>query len=128
MTIKLSHVMLSLMIPAGISIAGVEPQGTANQQQSTEDQASTDRAVATATIANMLPVDGCSYPVTINGTDYAPDDESRAAIEELVPAGGTITVRISYRLTGGTGQVACGFGATRQLREISFRVLRVIEQ
>jgi hypothetical protein len=83
--------------------------------------------VATATIANMLPVDGCSYPVTIGDVDYAPDPESLSAIRDRVPGGGTLTVRINYRQTGATGQVQCGFGGTRDLPEISFRVLRVLE-
>lgn len=74
----------------------------------------------------MLPVDGCSYPVTIDRVDYAPDPASVAAIRDLVPGGGDLRVLIDYRLTGRTGQVECGFGASRTLPEISFRVRRVL--
>ena len=97
------------------------------QQDAAPEQDSTAARSAVATIANMLPVDGCSYPVTINGVDYAPDARSLAAIQDLVPAGGTITVRIRYRLTGRTAEVECGFGASQDLPEISFRVTQVIE-
>jgi hypothetical protein len=85
------------------------------------------RRTATATIANMLPVDGCSYPVTVDGVDYAPDEASRDDIRDLVPAGGTITAQIQYRLTGETGLVECGFGTTRELPEISLRVRRILD-
>ena len=81
---------------------------------------------AIATISNGLPVDGCSYPVTINGVQYAPDPESIAAIDDQVPAGGELRVRIRYHLTGETGVVECGFGTSRELPEISFTVIRVL--
>jgi hypothetical protein len=48
-------------------------------------------------------------------------------VHDLVPAGQTITARISYRLTGGTGIVRCGFGRTVELPEIAFRVIFVID-
>lgn len=127
---------LSLVIPLGVLAAtwahpqassAQVPQDPSVQQDTSREQGSAAVRPAVATIANMLPVDGCSYPVTINGVDYAPDARSLAAIQDLVPAGGTITVRIRYRLTGGTGQVECGFGTSRELPEISFRVTRVIE-
>jgi hypothetical protein len=72
-----------------------------------------------ATIANMLPVDGCSYPVTIDGVDYAPDARTLAVIRDRIPAGETITVRIDYQLTGRTAQVECGWGVVRELPEIA---------
>jgi hypothetical protein len=75
----------------------------------------------------LLPVDGCSFPVTIDGVDYAPNDASLEVIRDFVPAGSTVTARISYRLTGGTGQVECGFGTTLQVPEISVRVLYVVD-
>jgi len=99
----------------------------ADQEQSAEDQAATDSAKATATIANLLPADGCSYPVTINGTDYAPNDGSLEVAHDHVPPGQTITARISYRLTGGTATVACGFDRTVELPEIAFRIIFVID-
>lgn len=83
---------------------------------------------AIAVISNKLPVDGCSYPVTIGDVDYAPDARSIAPIRDHVPAGGELRVRIEYRLTGRTGQVECGFGTSRQLPEITFRVRQVLGQ
>ncbi len=87
-----------------------------------------DRGTAIATISNGLPVDGCSFPVTIDNVEYAPDRQSIAAISDQVPAGGQLRVRIKYRLTGRKGRVECGFGTSRQLPEITFRVLRVLGQ
>jgi hypothetical protein len=83
---------------------------------------------AIATISNGLPVDGCSFPVTIDNVQYAPDPQSIAAISDRVPAGGQLRVLIQYRLTGRKGRVECGFGTSRQLREITFHVLRVLGQ
>jgi hypothetical protein len=81
---------------------------------------------AIAVISNKLPVDGCSYPVTIDDAEYAPDARSLAPIRDRVPAGGELRVRIEYRLTGRTGQVECGFGTSRRLPEITFRVRQVL--
>ena len=74
----------------------------------------------TATIANQLPVDGCSYPVTINDVDYAPDAASRDLIIARGITSSLSTVTIKYRLTGRTGQVECGFLRHSDLPEISF--------
>jgi hypothetical protein len=103
--------------------------GCANSQDPQDSSAAGEvtSAKATATIANMLPVDGCSFPVTIDGVDYAPNDASLEVIRDFVPAGSTITARISYRLTGATGQIECGFGTTLQVPLISVRVLYVID-
>ena len=114
--------LLSLIVPVGILVGAC-----VDQQDSSSVQESVARISATATISNGLPVDGCSYPVTIDDVDYAPDARSLATIRYLVPAGGTITVRIDYRLTGRTGQVQCGFGTTRDLPEISLRVREVVD-
>lgn len=99
--------------------------GWLDQPNSALAQESATRTIAT--ITNQLPVDGCSYPVTIRGVDYAPDAASIAAISDRVPAGGSLRVVIDYRLTGNTGQVECGFGASRTLPEISFEVRRVLD-
>jgi hypothetical protein len=118
--------LLSLLIP--MSLLGATPSDPQDSDsQDSSSQASAARRIAIATIANGLPVDGCSYPVTIRGTDYAPDPASVDDIGDLVPAGGTITVLIRYRLTGRTGTVECGFGTSRTLPEISFRVIQVLE-
>ena len=73
---------------------------------------------ATATIENKLPVDGCSYVVRIDDTEYAPDAESRTAIiAHELPL--VAEVVIEYRLTGKTGQVDCELGKSDR-PEISF--------
>jgi hypothetical protein len=116
-----------VVFPVSILVGACAGKAMADQEQSAEDLAATDSAKTTATIANLLPADGCSYPVTINGTDYAPNDGSLDAAHDLVPPGQTITARISYRLTGGTATVACGFNRRVELPEISFRVIFVID-
>jgi hypothetical protein len=127
---------LSFVIPLGVLAAtwlhphistAQAQQDPSVQQEASPEQDSAAARRATATIANLLPVDGCSYPVTIDGVDYAPTASSASAIQDLVPAGGTLTVRIQYRLTGRTGQVECGFGTSQELPEIAFRVIRVID-
>jgi hypothetical protein len=128
MIILSSHKILSMVFPVSILVGARAGQAMASDQdQSAEDQAPTASAIATATIANLLPADGCSYPVTVNGIDYAPNDGSLDVAHDLVPPGQTITARISYRLTGGTATVACGFDRTVELPEISFRVIYVID-
>jgi hypothetical protein len=103
----------------------LDQQNLSLAQESAEKSAT--RTTAVATITNQLPVDGCSYPVTIKGVDYAPDAASIAAISDRVTAGGSLRVLIHYRLTGNTGQVECGFGTSRTLPEISFEVQRVLD-
>lgn len=109
------------MAPLSLALgAWSDPQDSAAMQESARDTG------AIAVIENGLPVDGCSYPVTIQRVEYAPDAESAAAIQDLVPAGGESRVLIVYHLTGGTAAVQCGFGTSRELPEISFRVVRVL--
>jgi hypothetical protein len=129
MTILSSHKILAMIFPVSVLVGGCAGQAMADtdQEQSAEDQAATASRKATATIANLLPADGCSYPVTIDGTDYAPNDGSMDVVHDLVQAGQTVTARISYRLTGGTSTVTCGFGRTVELPEIAFRVIFVID-
>ncbi|HEX7837560.1 MAG TPA: hypothetical protein VF469_08865 [Kofleriaceae bacterium] len=115
MTITQSLTWWVLVVP--MSVLGACAHAPANPPHDTS---------AIAVISNMLPVDGCSYPVTIDGVDYAPDARSLAAIDDRVPAGGELRVRIEYRLTGRTGQVECGFGTSRQLPEITFRIRQVL--
>jgi hypothetical protein len=98
-----------------------------DQQNSSLAQEPATGTIAVATITNQLPVDGCSYPVTIGGIDYAPDAASITAISDRVTAGGSLRVLIDYRLTGNTGQVECGFGTSRTLPEVSFEVRRVLD-
>lgn len=119
------RVLSSLLVPTAILLAGsASPQAAPDSSVPREAFPS---AKATATIANMLPVDGCSFPVTVDGVNYAPNDASLEVIRDIVPAGSTVTARISYRLTGDTGQIECGFGTTLQVPEISVRVLYVMD-
>ena len=116
MTIIQSMTWWALVVPMSVCLGAC-----AHSQGNPPHEAS-----AIAVISNKLPVDGCSFPVTIDGVDYAPDARSLAAIDDRVPAGGELRVRIEYRLTGRTGQVECGFGTSRQLPEITFRVRQVL--
>ena len=128
MTLTYSRKLLPFMIPLSLfGSAAVAQQATDPQASSSQDTAKQRERVANATISNMLPVDGCSYPVSIGGREFAPDAASQDAIDELVPAGGTMDARISYHLTGATGHVECGFGTSMELPEISFQLLEVLE-
>jgi hypothetical protein len=82
------------------------------------DDSESPTILASAVIHNDLPSDGCSYPVTIGDKDFAPDQESLDAIRARGLSFGATTVMISYRPTGRTGTVHCGF-SDRQLPEIT---------
>ncbi len=71
-----------------------------------------------ATIENGLPYDGCSYPVTIDGVEYAPSAKSRAAVIAFVEGSGRTAARVEFKPTGGFAEVTCGWNATRSLPEI----------
>jgi hypothetical protein len=73
---------------------------------------------ADATIENGLPYDGCSYPVTINGIDYAPSAKSRDAVIAFVGGTGHVPARVEFKPTGGSAEVTCGWNNTRTLPEI----------
>ena len=67
---------------------------------------------ATATIENKLPSDGCSYPITIDGVQYAADAASFDAVVERVGSSSSVTVEVEYRITGQTGSVTCERGSS----------------
>jgi hypothetical protein len=76
---------------------------------------------ATATIENHLAVDGCSYPITIAGVEYAPDRASLDAVIEHVSTSGEVMVEVEYRVTGNVGHVNCELGAVERPEiEVSF--------
>jgi hypothetical protein len=75
---------------------------------------------ATATIEGKLESDGCSYPVTIDEVEYAPDEPSLESIHGRSFTGGFLTAVVNYRLTGRTGYIECGFGIIIERPEISF--------
>jgi hypothetical protein len=75
--------------------------------------------VVTARFEDRLPVDGCSYIVNIDGVEYTPDAEGRAAIDERrLPNGATML--IEYHLTGKIGSAPCGCGSHADRPEIAF--------
>jgi hypothetical protein len=118
LTLTRSRRLLSLIVPLALAGACAAEADTSVDQS----EARADRVAAT--ITNMLAADGCSYPVTIDGVDYAPDAESVEAMRSRVPFGQWQAV-VTYSLTGQTGEVQCGFGTTVQLPEISVRLIRI---
>jgi hypothetical protein len=87
----------------------------------TSESSPSELTSATATIENSLTVDGCSYPVTVDGVDYAPDAQSLANIRARNLPYHETQIFIQYRLTGRTGRVECGNDAGFvELPEISF--------
>jgi len=93
--------------------------GCAHGGEPAQRPAAPATATASATIDNSLPADGCSFVVQINGTDYAPDAKSLAAIRERNLPFGKSTVKVDYTLTGRNGTVECGFNTHRELPEIT---------
>lgn len=80
------------------------------------------RDTVTAVIQHNLPADGCSYPVTVAGVEYAPDAASLPGIRERTPIG-TTTVQIEFHITGNVARVECGFGTFRDLPEASVEIV-----
>lgn len=72
----------------------------------------------TASIENGLPYDGCSYPITIAGVQYAASPATKALVQSFIKKIGTTRATITYRLTGGTTSVECGWGSTQTLPEL----------
>lgn len=81
-------------------------------------------STADVVIFNQLPADGCSFPVELNGTRYAPSPGSRARVERFASRDGANPATIDYELTGGVSTVTCGWGATLQLPEIDVVEIR----
>lgn len=79
-----------------------------------------------ASIENGLPYDGCSYTITINGTEYAASRPTRPLVASVATKSGVTRATISYRVTGGTSTIACEAG-TRALPEIEVMALTVID-
>lgn len=74
---------------------------------------------ADALIENGLPYDGCSYPVTIAGVQYAPSPASQPLVEAFAgQKTGRIPAKVEYRVTGGSADVPCGWRSTRTLPEL----------
>jgi hypothetical protein len=67
--------------------------------------------VEVATLHNDLPVDGCTWLVTLASGDHAPDAASVERIRAFTrDAFGATPARVTYRLPGTQGTVECGWG------------------
>ncbi|MDP3232047.1 MAG: hypothetical protein Q8S33_36890 [Myxococcales bacterium] len=78
-------------------------------------------------IENGLAYDGCSYPITIGMTTYAPSAASKALVESIASKKyGDTNVRLTFRLPGTMASVECGWGGTQELPEIEVLTLTVL--
>src|SRR5262245_17936758 len=109
-----------LLLALGSACGVAVPEG---ESRSGQLGASPPTATAEAVVVNGLPYDGCSFPVRVGGTDYAPDASSQTKIAAFVQSVGENPARIEYQLTGGTAQVECGWGSHLVLPEI--RILSI---
>lgn len=78
-------------------------------------------------IENGLAYDGCSYPITIGMTTYAPSAASKALVESIASKKyGDTNVRLTFRLPGTMASVECGWGSTQELPEIEVISLELL--
>jgi|GEM_PF-2915748 len=85
---------------------------------------------------NGLPADGCDYRISLYTSgawvDYAPDAASRELIEKFALTNLTFTndyhgyeeIRVKASPTGKQASVTCGWGAKRNLAEITVSDIR----
>lgn len=114
----------SLFLAAALVGCGFQPlQGEATGGHPVELVTNEHDALLTAIVdvENGLPFDGCSYPITIDGVRHAASPATRALVAAFATRVGTTRALITYRLTGTTTTVDCGFGATQTLPEIEVR-------
>lgn len=123
---KIGHTRVTLTYRLLNSLGSVECGWGATQTLPELEVLSLALAVSTAdvVIRNELPADGCSYPVELNGTRYAPSPSSRARVEQFATKFGENPATIDYELTGNVATVTCGWGATQQLPEIDVVAIR----
>jgi hypothetical protein len=80
-----------------------------------------------ASIENGLAYDGCSYPISIAMTTYAPSASSKAQVESIASRKfGETKVQMTYRLTGAMEWVKCGEGSRLQYPEIEVLTLTAL--
>lgn len=80
-------------------------------------------------IENGLAYDGCSYPITIGMTTYAPSATSKALVESVGSKKyGETRVSLTFRLSGAMGSVECGWGGSMELPEIEVLTLTPINE
>lgn len=92
--------LLALSALLFIAACGFEPLGGETTLLPVTKAAPTSRT-ALASIENGLPYDGCSFPVTIDGTEYAPSASSKALVEAFASKAGVTRANVTYRLTVG---------------------------
>lgn len=73
---------------------------------------------AVVDVENGLPYDGCSYPISISGVRHAASPATKQLVSNFATRIGTTKATITYRLTGGTTTVECGWGSQQILPEI----------
>jgi hypothetical protein len=111
---------LSLLVFWGCGRTGSEPA----QPESAATAPTLSAALgADGYIENFLPVDGCSYPVTIADVQYAPSPASEERVLRFLSGASRKSARIEYTLTGNTGSIACGWSGEVPLPEIAITSL-----
>ncbi|MDX2014542.1 MAG: hypothetical protein SFW67_30370 [Myxococcaceae bacterium] len=73
---------------------------------------------ARGVVENGLAYDGCSFPLTLGGTTYAPSAASKAKVEAVAKTFGRTNVTVTYSLTGAQADVECGWSSKQTLPEI----------
>jgi hypothetical protein len=75
-----------------------------------------------AALENGLPYDGCTWVITIDDARYGPASGSIPLVEQYAAGRiGRLPVTLSWRATGETTSVACGWGGSTQLPEIAIQ-------
>lgn len=98
-----------------------------------EDQ---DYAIAEATLANNLAVDGCSWHFSITKgsefTQYTNDASSQNLVDKIILKANnqsgvwSIKVKITYRLTDAKKDVQCGWNTVTKMEEISIKEISIL--
>ncbi|MBK7609635.1 MAG: hypothetical protein IPO69_05500 [Saprospiraceae bacterium] len=89
-----------------------------------------------AKLVNQLPVDGCGWHFTLPLGDewgqYVADDHSEAKVDNIISQVASnngifeIKVNITFRLTGKTKEVQCGWGKKAAMDEIEVKELKAL--
>ena len=76
---------------------------------------------------DQLPADGCQHTVTVGSRNYALDASSYNAVQNAFTSAvnpwNPLRKRISYRVTGKTWSVTCGWGTSQVLPQINIRAI-----
>ena len=89
-----------------------------------------------AKLVNQLPVDGCGWHFTLPLGDewgqYVADDHSEAKVDKIISQVASnngifeIKVNITFRLTGKTKEVQCGWWKKAAMDEIEVKELKAL--